>query len=286
MPDSTQELHSSPLDLSLLLEGAKKLARKAGCAIKTIYDNGDYTEYTKDDESPVTSADYAANEVLVKGLQELAPDIPIVSEESPIKELTVRGNWQRYWLLDPLDGTQEFISRSGDFAVNIALVENGWPVLGIIYSPIQNKLYYAQKSKGAFRECVKGVRELQVKKKPGELRVVISRVQTLDTVTRHFNDSQLNKVTFHKLGSCSLKNCFVAEGKADCYLRVGPTGEWDTGASQVILEEAGGQLLDAEFNALSYNRRETLNNPDFMALGHPDLNWSEIIIPHKTERKL
>lgn len=286
MPDSTKEPHSSPIDLGALLEGAKKLAREAGCAIKTIYENGDYTEYTKDDSSPVTSADYAANEVLVKGLQELAPFIPIISEESPIKSLSERENWKCYWLLDPLDGTQEFISRSGDFAVNIALVENGWPVLGIIYSPIQDKLYYAQKSKGAFRQCVKGTRELKVRKKPGELRVVISRVQTLDTVTRYFNDRQVDKVTFHKLGSCSLKNCFVAEGKADCYLRIGPTGEWDTGASQVILEEAGGQLLDAEFNALTYNQRETLGNPDFMALGHPELNWLNIITPHKTERNL
>lgn len=284
MPDLTQAPHSSNTDLSVLLDGAKRLAREAGCAIKCIYDDGDYTKFTKDDSSPVTSADYAANEVLVKGLARLSPDIPIISEESPIKALAIREKWQRYWLLDPLDGTQEFISRSGDFAVNIALVENGWPVLGIIYSPIQHKLYYAQKSKGAFRECVKGTRELSVKKKSGELRVVISRVQSLDTVTRHFNDAQLNKITFHKLGSCSLKNCFVAEGKADCYLRVGPTGEWDTGASQVILEEAGGQLLDAEFNALSYNQRETLGNPDFMALGHPDLNWKDIIIPHKTER--
>lgn len=285
MPDSTQEPDSALTDLSRLLEGAKQLARQAGCAIKTIYDNGEYTQYTKDDESPVTSADYAANEILVSGLGNLAPDIPIISEESPIKDLAVREKWHRYWLLDPLDGTQEFISRSGDFAVNIALVENGWPVMGIIYSPIQNKLYYAQKSQGAFRECAKGVKALKVRKKQGELRVVISRVQTLDTVTRHFNDTELRKITFHKLGSCSLKNCFVAEGKADCYLRVGPTGEWDTGASQVILEEAGGQLLDAEFNSLSYNQRETLGNPDFMALGHPDLNWTNIIIPHKTSRK-
>ena len=266
------------------LEDVKRLARTAGQAILAIYNNGQFEQYTKDDTSPVTSADYVSNEVLMNGLKSLTPDIPVISEETPASSLAERKQWQRYWLLDPLDGTQEFIAKSGDFAVNIALVEHGWPVLGVIYWPTQDVTYFATKGQGAFKQCPKGTVQISVARHIKDFRVAVSRVQKRELVTQYINDDV--ELSFIQLGSCSLKNCFVAEGKADCYLRVGPTGEWDTGASHVIVEEAGGKIIDSEFKSLSYNRRETLGNPDFMALGDQTIDWESMIKPHTTSRKL
>ncbi|MCU4674361.1 3'(2'),5'-bisphosphate nucleotidase CysQ [Catenovulum sp. 2E275] len=269
-----------------LLEQVKEIARLAGDAIMTIYEHGDFELYQKNDESPVTTADYAANEVLIKALTELTPDIPVISEETKLLKLAQREHWSRYWLLDPMDGTQEFVSRSGDFAVNIALVENGWPVLGVIYWPTQNTWYYATKGNGAFKQKDEHVTSIQVAKhQPNDqLTIAVSRVQKSDTVGRYLTHP--NSHAKVQQGSCSLKSCLIAEGVADFYLRIGPTGEWDTGASHCILHEAGGEILDAEFNPLTYNQRETLANPDFLVLGDQSINWQDVIIPHKTLRTL
>ncbi|WP_199610368.1 3'(2'),5'-bisphosphate nucleotidase CysQ [Flocculibacter collagenilyticus] len=269
-----------------MLEDVKVIAQKAGHAILEIYQHKDYEQFSKDDNSPVTTADYASNDVLMTELEELYPDIPIISEETAHVSLNARKNWQRYWLLDPMDGTQEFISRSGDFAVCIALVENGWPVMGIIYWPIKDSFYYAVAGHGAYKQTDKGITRLAVAhRQPDEpIRFAVSRVQKLTTLTQYLKSERPTE--FIKLGSCSLKSCFVAEGKADCYLRVGPTGEWDTGAPHVIVEEAGGRILDSEFNGLSYNQRETFDNPDFMVLGEQSIGWRDIIKPHRTERDI
>ncbi len=269
-----------------LLEPVKKIAYEAGEAIMQIYRDGDFELYQKNDESPVTSADYAANEILIHQLSELTPDIPVISEETKLLKLAEREHWPRYWLLDPMDGTQEFVSRSGDFAVNIALVENGWPVLGVIYWPTQKIWYFASKGDGAYKQQGDQVRSIKVAKhKPNDpLRIAVSRVQKADTVGRHLTHPASHVKVVR--GSCSLKNCLIAEGAADFYLRIGPTGEWDTGASHCILNEAGGEIIDAEFNPLTYNQRETLANPDFLVLGDQSVNWRDVIIPHKTLRKL
>lgn len=255
------------------------LAEKAGAAIVNIYQSGEYQQLVKDDETPVTSADYAANEILCQGLQALTPEIPILSEESCDYSLTERKKWQKYWLLDPLDGTQEFIAGSGDFAVSIALIEDDKPEFGLIYWPTKGISYFAHKGHGAYKR--EGEREQQIfaaRKLPQRsLKMAISRRQRKEKVLAMINPEL--DVEVIPLGSCALKSCLIAEGKADCYLRLGPTGEWDTGACQCIVEEAGGKILDSEFNPLSYNQRDTFENPDFMVLGCAD-SWQGIIRPH------
>ncbi|WP_111976976.1 3'(2'),5'-bisphosphate nucleotidase CysQ [Algibacillus agarilyticus] len=274
-------------EVKSLLEPVKAIAQKAGLAILDIYNSGEFELEQKDDDSPVTSADYAANDILVAGLKALNPHIPIISEETTAVTLQLRKQWNRYWLLDPMDGTQEFVSRSGDFAVNVALVENGWPVMGVIYWPTKDIFYYAIEGQGAFKQAkgkIKAISVRDVSNEPESIKLAVSRVQKKDTVTRYLFDNHHYEMV--PLGSASLKSCYIAEGKADCYLRVGPTGEWDTGASHCIIEEAGGRILDSEFNGLSYNKRNTFSNPDFMVLGNQNIDWHQVIKPHKTKRTL
>ncbi|MCF2859947.1 3'(2'),5'-bisphosphate nucleotidase CysQ [Pseudoalteromonas sp. SMS1] len=258
------------------LEPCIELAQLAGKAIMAIYQQDDIGQQEKSDHTPVTAADLAANEVLLNGLKSLAPDIPIMSEETPIPPLAQRQSWQRYWLLDPMDGTGEFILESGDFAVNIALIENHQPVLGVIHWPAKGITYFATKANGAFKREHGQDQQIFVAP-PDTLTLAVSRRQKIEAVSQYLN-SHFDTIA---LGSCSLKACIIAEGKADCFLRVGPTGEWDTGASQVIVEEAGGCITDAEFNPLTYNQRESTENPDFIVMGHPDWQFQKLISPHQ-----
>ncbi len=264
-----------------LLNIALESAKKAGVEVMKYYRQGNYTAETKADESPVTSADIAANDILMDQLQTLTPDIPIISEEVGAVKLHERKDWSRYWLLDPIDGTGEFIIGSGDFAVNIALVENGWPTLGVIHAPDHCLTYYGQKNLGAFKDNFEASHAIRVAKyeENRPIKVAISRRQQLGLMGQYLNDDY--DYDYVALGSCSLKNCLIAEGGADCYLRIGVTGEWDTGASQCILEQAGGDILDSEFNPLSYNQRESLLNPDFVSLGSRDFAWQKIIKAHR-----
>ncbi|KZN50425.1 3'(2'),5'-bisphosphate nucleotidase CysQ [Pseudoalteromonas luteoviolacea] len=258
------------------LEPCIELAQLAGKAIMAIYQQDDIGQQEKSDHTPVTAADLAANEVLLNGLKALAPDIPVMSEETPIPPLEQRQDWQRYWLLDPMDGTGEFILQSGDFAVNIALIEGNQPVLGVIHWPAKNVTYFATKGAGAYKRSGETDEQIFVAP-PDTLTLAVSRRQKIEAVSQYLN-SQFDTIA---LGSCSLKACIIAEGKADCFLRVGPTGEWDTGASQVIVEEAGGCITDAQFNPLTYNQRETTENPDFIVMGHPDWQFQKLISPHQ-----
>ncbi len=268
-----------------LLSIALQSAKKAGVEVSSYYKKGNYTAEIKDDNSPVTSADIAANDIIMDELSRLTPDIPIISEEVGALALAQRSKWSRYWLLDPIDGTGEFIAGSGDFAVNIALVENGWPTIGVIHAPDHHLTYYAQTHLGAFKEDNVASHKIQVAQYDGKrrIKVAISRRQEISLMGQYLNeDFDYDRVA---LGSCSLKNCLIAEGGADCYLRVGPTGEWDTGASHCIIEQAGGSIIDSEFNPLTYNQRETLMQPDFLTLGNPQIPWQKIIKPHRTTRK-
>lgn len=268
-----------------LLNIALESAKKAGLEVMKYYRNKSFTAELKDDESPVTSADYAANDVLMDQLKTLTPDIPIISEEVGALPLAQREGWERYWLLDPIDGTGEFIIGSGDFAVNIALIENGWPSIGVIHAPDHHLTYYAQNHLGAFKESGlhknNSSHQIHVAEyqQPRRIKVAISKRQRIDLMGQYLN----TKFDFDHvaLGSCSLKNCLIAEGGADCYLRIGVTGEWDTGASQCILEQAGGTIIDSEFNPLSYNKRESLLNPDFLSLGNQNIPWQEVINAHR-----
>lgn len=265
--------------LAELLELAKSAALRAGTEVLKIYDLGTYESFSKEDASPVTSADYAANDIIVEMLQNATPDIPIMSEEQKAEDLANRKQWKRYWLIDPIDGTQEFVARSGDFAVNIAMIENGVPVIGVIYWPAGESMYYASKDNGAFKESPTENRQIKVRQfehtDTDVIVIAISRRQPRENVLSRMN--ALRKYQTLPLGSCSLKACFIAEGKADLFLRLGITGEWDAGASQCIVTEAGGSIVAATFEPLTYNQRETLINPDFLVLGDSRVNWKNIV---------
>ncbi|WP_371374600.1 3'(2'),5'-bisphosphate nucleotidase CysQ [Thalassotalea aquiviva] len=271
-------------DLHKLLETALTAAKEAGKEIMSFYHHDQLKKFTKDDDTPVTEADLAANQVLVEHLRQATPEIPIISEESDNIALAERAQWPMYWLLDPIDGTGEFIAQSGDFAVNIALVQNGWPVIGVIHAPAHEVTYYGCKKGGAFKQDNQGTKQIKVAPYDGKrtLNVGVSRRQKLSTIANFLNERY--QYQHIPLGSCSLKNCQIAEGTTDCYLRIGPTGEWDTGASQCILEEAGGTILDSELLPLTYNQRESLMNPDFISLGNPAIDWQDVIIKHKCAR--
>ncbi len=262
-----------------LLSIAKTAAMQAGKAVLTIYDSGDFVAYSKDDDSPVTSADYTANEIIMDMLHKLTPNIPIMSEESEHLALAERIDWPRYWLIDPIDGTQEFIARSGDFAVNIALIEHNEPVIGVIYWPAGESLYYASKGQGAFKSCAIENKQIHVKQftDPDNDPVVIaiSRRQQRENVLKRLDQDRSYQTL--PAGSCSLKACFIAEGKADFFMRLGVTGEWDTGASQCIINEAGGLIRSVDFAPMSYNQRESLENPNFVVLGDQAVDWQKLV---------
>ncbi|ELL4668612.1 3'(2'),5'-bisphosphate nucleotidase CysQ [Vibrio fluvialis] len=266
-------------DLSHLLPDVISIARSAGQLILDIYENKSYESYTKSDETPVTSADLAAHKLVVERLSELTPDIPVLSEEAANISLTTRETWQRYWLVDPLDGTQEFIARSGDFATIIALVENNRPVMGVVYGPVSGVTYYAYSGKGAWKipDMSESLRiETHKHELPGEsIAIAISRRQDINRITNRLSSKWNYELV--PLGSAALKACLVAEGAVDCYLRLGPTGEWDTAATQCIVEEAGGRILSTQLEPLSYNERDTLENPNFIVLGDADLPWDKIL---------
>lgn len=274
-------------DAQQLFEVAKRAAREAGEVILQIYDSGDFTSYQKDDDSPVTSADYKANDVITAMFRRETPDIPIMSEESDNGALAQRKNWKRYWLIDPIDGTQEFIARSGDFAVNIALIEDNQPIMGVIYWPSGETLYSALKGHGAYKESPLETKMIKVRElddpEEGVVMIAISRRQAREKVMSNMSEHR----TYQTLpaGSCSLKACFIAEGKADVFLRIGITGEWDTGASQCIVSEAGGTILAHDFEPLSYNERESVSNPDFIVMGDQRVDWQSIVKYQLGERR-
>ena len=267
-------------DLDQLLEIAKETAQEAGKEVLKIYNSGHYDSYSKDDESPVTSADYKANDIISKALTKHSPDIPIMSEETNNGDLAARKDWPHYWLIDPIDGTQEFIAGSGDFAVNIALISHNEPVIGVIYGPVNDTLYYARKGHGAFKQADGETKNISVRKfddpSTDSVVIAISRRQSRDRLLSKMSEQRTYETK--PLGSCSLKSCIIAEGKADLYLRLGVTGEWDTGAPQCIIAEAGGKILAANFEPLTYNQRNTLTNPDFVVLGDQRVDWRSIVL--------
>lgn len=256
------------------------IARSAGQLIVDIYNSQDYKAYTKSDDTPVTSADIAAHKLICQRLAELTPNIPILSEEDADIDLAQRSNWERYWLVDPLDGTQEFIARSGDFATIIALIEDNKPILGVVYAPVSGVTYYACHDLGAWKimpsnEKVRiNIHQHNGPKHP--IAMAVSRRQDVASIMGRMNSEW--RYDLVPLGSAALKACLVAEGAVDCYLRVGPTGEWDTAATQCIVEEAGGKILSTALQPLSYNERDTLENPNFIVVGDKTLPWDEIVV--------
>jgi 3'(2'), 5'-bisphosphate nucleotidase len=259
------------IDTAALVEPVKEIAAEAGARIVEIYSTG-FEVAEKDDQSPLTTADLASHQTIVNQLQKLTPDIPILSEESATIAFAERSHWQRFWLIDPLDGTKEFIKRNGEFTVNIALVEGHEPVLSVVLMPVTKRCYWAARGNGAWRQEADGpVQQIAVTPLGnGPIRVVGSRSHGGDSLNSFL--ARLGDYDLVSIGS-SLKLCLVAEGKADIYPRLGPTSEWDTAAAQCIVEEAGGQVVTCEGQRLTYNSKESLLNPHFLVFGDAKRNW-------------
>ena len=252
------------------------IAKKAGDEIMRIYQQDFDIEFKKDN-SPLTQADIKSNEIIINNLKSLYPNIPILSEENKEIPYKIRKNWEYFWLIDPLDGTKEFVKKNGEFTVNIALIYKNMPVLGVIYAPVLNLLYYAQKDRGAFKQ--------EENKKPQRLpiyhhtlndtlRVIVSKSH-YNQETKYFVNNLKNRykktIEFIRIGS-SLKLCLIAEGKADIYPRLAPTMEWDIAAGQAIVEQAGGEIVEFKTQTpLKYNKQNLLN-PWFVTKGHNMIN--------------
>ncbi len=258
--------------MDALREGIIAIARDAAVEILKVYDS-DFAVQHKDDKSPLTAADLAAHCCIVAGLQALTPDIPVLSEESAELPTATRRSWSRMWLVDPLDGTREFVKRNGEFTVNIVLIDDGTPVLGVVQAPVTGVLWHGQLGRGAFRR--EGDTDVALHtRKPATapLRVAASRSHRNPRTEALME--RMGKAESMALGS-SLKFCRLAEGGMDVYPRFGPTSEWDTGAGQCVLEAAGGVVIDPRGRPLRYNQRDTILNGDFFALGDPELPWRE-----------
>ncbi len=272
----SQTLNSfDPDELNRLVPRVIAIARHAGDVITTIY-RGDYEITEKSDETPLTTADLEAHRDISCALEQLTPNIPVLSEESaaavPFAE---RNGWDTYWLVDPLDGTREFIKGSGEFSVNIALVHFGEPCLGVIYAPVMDWLYYGTRGNGAWKVPALNAEPEQIhcRKTPDDrVTVARSRAPVAGPNLQYFLD-QLGAHDEVAMGS-ALKSCLVAEGRADVYARLGPTSEWDTAAAQCIVEEAGGHITDTAMHELRYNTKESLLNPHFFVTGESAVDWS------------
>lgn len=237
------------------------IAKDAGDAIMEIYQK-DFSIAYKDDQSPLTEADIKSNEIICKELERLYPTIPILSEENKTVSYKERKNWELFWLIDPIDGTKEFIKKNGEFTVNIALIENNTPVLGVVYAPALGDMYYAQKGNGSFKNGQK--LPLHINKLPKERLKVVASKSHLSEETQTFIDNLDTKEIEQVSKGSSLKLCMVAEGTADIYPRLAPTMEWDTGAAHAIVIEVGKRVLQfGKKENLLYNK-EVLLNPWFV----------------------
>ncbi len=247
------------------------LAKRAGVAIMEVY-SGDFDVALKGDASPLTSADLRANEIIIAGLQSLAPQWPVLSEESAEIPFVERSQWHTYWLVDPLDGTKEFVSRNGEFTVNIALMHEHVPVLGVVYVPATATLYVGARVFGAHKQVGDGTLISIHPSIPAHspIRVVGSRSHRGALL-----DAYLARLASHEIVSMgsSLKFCLIAEGKADLYPRLGPTSEWDTAAAQGVVEAAGGVVVTLDGAPLRYNTKADILNPHFFVYADRTKDW-------------
>ncbi|MCW9014195.1 MAG: 3'(2'),5'-bisphosphate nucleotidase CysQ [Gammaproteobacteria bacterium] len=263
------------LNLEYLCINALDIARDAGRKIVEIY-NSSYEIEEKDDKTPLTTADLAAHEIIVSSLKELTGDIPVLSEESDSVPFKIRKQWQRYWLVDPLDGTREFIKHNGEFSVNIALIENHQSILGVINAPVLKHDYFAWRDGGAYKQ-VSGEA-----KKPIHTRPLPEAITTVAGSRSHASDKlkayleNMGEIELLSMGS-SLKSCLVAEGAADIYPRLGLTSEWDTAAAQCIVEEAGGYMRQTDMQPMRYNTKDCLLNPEFFVFGDNSQDWTKYL---------
>ena len=251
------------------------IARSAGQAILEVY-HQDFSVQHKDDDSPLTAADLASHKVIVQRLHDMDPDTPVLSEEAAATPYEIRAGWRRYWLIDPLDGTREFVKRNGEFTVNIALIDDGRPVLGVVHVPVSGVSYVGSDTQGAWKVGADGaVMPIRVRAKCAEvIQVAGSRSHAGDSLLRF-----LDRIGTHEIVSMgsSLKLCLVAEGTADIYPRLGPTSEWDTAAAQAVVEAAGGMVTDTKMQPLRYNTKDSLLNPHFLVFGDRGEDWGRFV---------
>jgi 3'(2'), 5'-bisphosphate nucleotidase len=257
--------------LEPMLEQLVEISRQAGVAILEWYD-GDMGITRKADDSPLTKADLASHDVITSNLTKLWPEIPVLSEESADIPWETRRSWQQYWLVDPLDGTKEFINRNGEFTVNIALISEHRPTLGIVHVPVTGISYFGARGEGAWRQQGISAPTVIATRRPAASPAVI--VGSRSHANPELAD-QLKSLGEHELISMgsSLKFCRVAEGLADFYPRLGPTCEWDTAAAQAVVEAAGGQVVKIDGSPLGYNSKEAYLNPHFFVMGDPARDW-------------
>lgn len=262
-----------------LIEKLIELTREAGDAILKIYET-DFAVATKADASPLTQADLAAHRIIEAGLHELTPDIPVISEESDPPDYSIRKDWQRYWLVDPLDGTKEFVNRNGEFTVNIALIENQLPTFGVVGVPVQAVVYTGDRGLGAFRHDERGSKQMtgrpMVAGQP--IVVVASRSHGSERLAKYMDAlaERFGAVERTPVGS-SLKLCILAEGRADLYPRLSPTSEWDIAAAHAVLDAAGGALWAVDGKQLRYNAKSSFLNPEFFAVADAKFGWREAL---------
>lgn len=262
------------------------LARQVSEAVLEIYNRSDYTVVEKADESPLTEADLAANEILTHGLRQLtSTPLPIISEESQLPDLEERAQWPRFWLIDPIDGTREFIDRSGDFTINIALIEEGEPVFGLIYVPVSGECYYG----GEGKAFLKMGDEPAVKLKPSSvlkrirdkqtLRIMSSKRHGTEDVSRLCENLQEKLADVQKVAvGSSLKLAYVAAGKGELYPRFGNVSEWDIAAGHAILKAVGGDVLSMQYESVHYRPKPQLIVPGFYAVGDTSFDWRPFLL--------
>lgn len=260
-------------DLNALLGPVSAIAVDAGAAILEIYNRGDVDVDHKEDNSPITEADRAAHNLIEARLRALTPEIPVFSEESGGIAFEDRKDWPRFWLVDPLDGTKEFIKRNGEFTVNIALVEGGVPVLGVVHVPVTAITYSGGEGLGAFKEENGKRAAIRCRERHAPIVMVASRRHGAEQVAEleRLIEGRLGPVEKTSMGS-SLKLCLVAEGAADIYPRLAPTCEWDTAAAHAVVNAAGGVVVNTHFEPLAYNKPDVLN-PHFLVLGQSAEDW-------------
>ncbi len=260
--------------ISTLIEKITALAGKAGAAILEVYSGTDFGTTYKEGGSPLTRADMAANAVIVEGLKQITPDMPILSEESKTVPFEERSSWARFWMVDPLDGTKEFIKRNDEFTVNIALIDHGTPILGVVLAPALGVTYFGGQGLGAFKVDSGSPEPISpAGYESGPVSIVASRSHGGEALERFV--SRIGGARFVHMGS-SLKLCLVADGTAHLYPRFGPTMEWDTAAAQAVVEAAGGLVTDLAGRPLEYNKEDLLN-PHFMAAGVPAFPWKNFL---------
>jgi 3'(2'), 5'-bisphosphate nucleotidase len=254
--------------LFALADSLMPIAERAGAAIMRIYGSG-FTVQHKDDNSPLTTADLESQRVIMEGLKRITPEVPILSEESAAAPWTERQTWRELWVVDPLDGTREFVKRNGEFTVNIALIVEHEPLLGIVAAPAQEIIFWGIAGVGAFSRRHGGeARRIQTSVPQQPVRVVGSRSHPSPQTAAYLN--RLGPHTMSGVGS-SLKFCLLAEGKADLYPRFGATSEWDTAAGQAVLEAAGGHVTRMDGHRMRYNCRDSVINGDFVAFSDPSV---------------